>query len=921
MADQRPIPGTGPIVERRRTLTRDRRQQLRVFAEAQTAAGGTVRAIDVMRALGASRSAVDKLLAEFAAAGELLPLARRDGWVAASAAGPARTLTLASIVALARQQARPDAVARRGRQADSASRDVETITMGQLGDIERLVALVLRHTPTAGGDPARVSDADFVWVPELDSGRGGWALQGPVQRWVEAEHRARHEKLRARGVGRRAPWVKADAAAAVRDYRGAVNNLLFLAATHGLIDRSPRNTGGEITRYAPSWTPVLERWNRILAPGAGSPRRLSAGLRTLAIVATHLGGRTRSTTDWLAVRASLESDHAAGRISDETLRHARYAWRTAAVWIAARCALPEAFVWPVPAELRTTLVTQAAIDAAGVANVGMAARDFTGWKTLEGRYPTALIENPCGLRAFAAWSTLPEAQLRRQVPPLPARTWALPPSIGRRRKKHEQPAQVKTSTLRTRLRMLAHLAGYAAAVRGTDWATADLLTLCDPGLVDDYLAWADALPPDPRGDRRAQLLHTTLTIAFVVNGFLCARASQAIAGAVAAGNTAATTAARAQLDQLQGWYRRIEVLAGEREQPAHKDLHQVAAHIIEVAAGWRGTDQVEGLLKLPRLVDALCEEACTLAGGRSLEAQRTAIADGTFQPSAEWATRVRLATLLVLLQRIPVRGHTVEQLTLAMWEALPVGPEAAARVLAPWEGALRLVLPVKFTKGGRTFSPPLILPSRVRTSTQAGSDAHETAIRRPLLTLWLCAGGGRDVCRTSYDALTGRAIRHDVPWLFPDLATSEAAGDERGRWLRGSISAAFRAAVIRHADRLAVDVARLRKLRGALGIHVVRRLFGTYWAPRNLVYCSRLLDHADIAITAAVYTAKDERTMSLDAEATAVGEAQVQSAGEEAARAERLELVRLIDRMHGELATLREQNAALLARLTPDPAA
>jgi hypothetical protein len=249
--------------------------------------------------------------------------------------------------------------------------------------------------------------------------------------------------------------------------------------------------------------------------------------------------------------------------------------------------------------------------------------------------------------------------------------------------------------------------------------------------------------------------------------------------------------------------------------------------------------------------------------------------------------------VLLIVQRVPLRGATMIGLKMAMWRSTAVGPAQHARAVTSgvdaWEGALALDIPAESMKSKRPFAPALMIADNVATEDQAGSPAHEHALRRVLLELWFIPNGGRDVCRTAPDPTTGRAVLHDAPWLFPDAGAPEEKGGRkpeprrreprgpRGRsrrraaaphqWTRESLSSAFLRAVLRHSDVLAVDPRALRQLRGAVGFHVVRRLFGTFWAPRNLVWTSRLLDHTSIEFTAGIYVAQDERTMSLDAAA------------------------------------------------------
>lgn len=933
---QRLIPGTGSIVARRRALRAEKRALLE--AHFRSPAGATpMQRSEAIERLGCGESLADALLRELVDAGVALRLPGKDGWIAAGAT-PARqetpprprragSATFADLLACARAHTNHDVVAKKGRQADDAVRDLHALTPSQLADIERLAELILRHVPVAQGDPARVPDLGFRWDPTARGGRGDWTLQHPVREWAEAEHRRKHQAR-----PNHARWTPADAMATVRNYRGAVNNLLHLAATHGLIARSPLNRSpgfqpaaerGDLRLYDVAWGPTLVRLTRWLRPACAAPQRVRDGLRVLAGAATRLGGRSLRETDWLAVRDTLHGARAAGVLPRERYEAARYAWRAVVARLGRRLPLPDCYAWPVRGELRLALVTTQAIEDAGVADVSRTARDFRAWCTPEGRYAAALVEGPAGLRDYAAWSTLPDLALRLERPALPPRVWIDAPSVATRQRRRAAPAICTTSTLTTRLRLVANIAGWAARHRGVDWTTADLHTLCDPALAEAYVLWWTQQPPDARGDRRAQLRQTVLTLAWVVNGFLGALAQQAHEGAMAAGDAAAIARAATHRETLRGWYRALERLAGDIPAPDHKDLRKVAAHIVAVAEAWRGTNGRDGLLKLGRLVDALTVELEADANGRTLDEQLAALAAGIWAPSARWAATLRLAVALLIAQRVPLRGKTMGQLTIGMWRHAPVGATQQRAhltgALAPWEGALSLDIPAALMKSKRPFAPAVMRPDDVATPEQEGNAARERALRRPLLALWFIAGGGRDICRTVHDPETGAARRLDVPWLFPDLlpgaagrAAALAGASPAARslaWSRAALSTAFGRAVRRHAVALSVDVARLRALRGALGFHVVRRLFGTYWAPRNLVWCSRLLDHVSIALTATLYTAQDERTMALDAEAE---EASREPAAMRWA-AEREQLLALLEATTGELQALRIERAGRAA--------
>lgn len=876
----RPIPGDGSIIDRRRALTADRLQRIERYATDRGMLGQPVRPIDIVRELDVSTVTVaSKLLGTLEAQGKLDRLALRDGWLSRDPNPAPPSCTLDDLLALAREYSSADVAPRKGRQADDVNRDVWRLTPGQLEDIERLAALVRRHT-TEATPPARLQPTDFMWDETADGGRGGWGIQRRVKEWAESEHRSAHE---ARPRPER--WNHKLAGATVSKLRGAVNNLLFLAATHGRVPRSPRNTGGTNHTYDPAWTPIIERWARwiLVHAEARNHGRVTIGAKVLARYASRLGYRDVAHADWSAVRDAIVADHAARRLTSNAFQAARYAYRTALVEIVRRLGdrLPSSeqdrLSWRTAADDRITLVPQAAIDAASVADVGMAERDFSGWRMLDDRYPTALIEGTYGLRAWAAWSTVTTSKLASHQPPLPKRVWKDEPTSRRRRRKNRHPLRSSSATLGTRLRMVAHVAGFAATVTGVDWSRNDLETICDPQVIDTYVNWSEDRPADGRGDRHAVLRQTVLTIAWLVNGFLQARAAQQLAEAEGTGDGASIAAARERIERFTKWYRLLEEKVGEMPEPSHMKPEEVAAHIVAIAEGWRGGDQVDGLLKIDRLVDCLLDVAIMEGGGLSVDEQYARIKAGTWVPTDAWARAIRLATLLIVLQRIPLRGRTCSELTLSAWQNTVISGNQLHSAPQPWEGAIRLEVSGTFMKGRRAFNPAIILPCDV------GSPRAERGLRRDVLRLWFCEDGARDHCRTALDPATGEYIRHDVDWLFPDLlrepkhrrpsvlrrrtAVRPPTLDKRapafGQWKRTAISNAFRAAVICHARALCLDVRHLKRVQGALRIHTVRRLFGSYWAPKRLIETSRLLDHRDPVFTAARYCAQDERTMSL----------------------------------------------------------
>ena len=880
------------IIGQRRAVTASRRILVEAFARSETAAGRPFSPRGIARHLKTPDCNIRKIIGEFEKAGLVARLAFGDGyvWVGDSSdvcdcppvEPPVRAQHLADLLELARRETSATAVARKGRQADDVNRDVDALTPAQLEDIERLAALIVRHTPSSGGDATKISVSAFSWMETAQGGRGGWAIQTSVQQWAEEEHRLKYERAG------KTEWNSSLAKSTVSNYRGAVNNLCYLAATHGLIARCPRNTGGEALLYAASWTPTLERWYRKLIRTAASNNatkvsshefRVRRGLRVLAARATMMNGVSRSTTDWHALRVAIEASHRANTITHDDYKAARSVWRLAQSTFAHRVQWGEELFWPMTQDEPLTLVPQAAIDSASFQPEGSHERDFSLWLTREGEYPKALIESPDGLRAWVSWSTLGDAQLRRAG--LPPRSWDQLPGKGRRRR--EEPTQTTDSTVNTRLGLLARMAGFAARSEGVDWAATDLNTLCDPSLVDRFNAASELRTRTRRGEdganTRRQLV---MTVAWVVNGFLCARARAAEEAALAAGDDPAP--ARSRLATLRSWYRQLEALADELPLPKSFDLTEVAKRVVAIAEGWRGTNQVDGLLKIGQLRDLLIDEASATVNGMSLEEQLVAMRNGGLARNVAWARSLRLAVVLTIAQRVPLRGNTFSRLTVDMWQSSPVRGDPR-RVVDPWDGSIRLDIPGSIMKSRRDFRPCIITPENVRSSAQMGSGDHETALCRPLLELWFAPGGAREFCCTVRPHGDSSPQIISVPWLFPDILQEshtdlairrgrrrQHPGKRRranalGRWDRMWLSRSFRDAVIRNANSLGLEPDRLRSVRGALGFHSIRRLFGTYWAPTRLVYTSRLLDHRDIAFTAAVYTAQDESVISLDAAA------------------------------------------------------
>jgi hypothetical protein len=816
----------------------------------------------------AARHAI-KLLAD---RGAIKQMIGHGGWVLATA--PHRSFmptSLAALLDLAREHTDPTYAAPKGRKALDANREVWVLSSAQWDDIERMATLVASRLPGAHGNLYTVTGGLLMWAPEARGGQGEWALAETVRSLTREQHREKHTAKRSQ-----TPWQPDMAEESVSKNVGAAQNLMYLAATYGLISRAPAMEAGGPYMYSPGWIPILERvihWmNR--HSGATNPSRASHGARVLATYATKLGGVDIRRTDWLAVRDRILTDGAHHVLPTHRVIAARWVWRAVVAHFGPRLGLGDEYIWALKSTAPVTLVGARAIEVAADPDTSERERDFSGWVLPDGRFAAGLVEGQYGLRRWAAWSTLEDLKLRLSNPPLAARVWKWPSSLTTRRK-GAAPRRVSAETLQSRLTMFAYMAGFAAKMRRVDWADENvpgLLVLADPQFVDAFMRWMLELPQDSRGTRYNQLSQRVRTLTWLVNGFLAGEAERV-------GDSG-------RVEQLGGWYRDLESICAGLPRPKHLDRREAAAHVLAIANGWKGGDDVDGLVKLEQLVGCMEAELVGHAGGQSIADQIDAIRTGSFKPGSQWGKTLRMMIVLLIAQRLPLRAGTLVRLTTSEWRNLPVGPAQQALAntgaLAAWEGQLGVDVPGRKMKSKRDFPGRLIQAEFVRTPEREGDPNREHHLRRDLFELWFMDGGGRDVCRTQVDARTGRRTLQDVPWLFPD-AVGDEYGTARGRppvrghaakgrkvnaapgrWRRTRLSAAFKRVVTRHAVSLSINLAVLQQIEGALGYHTVRRLFGSYWAPRNLLVCSRLLDHTDIKLTADIYCGQDVRSMTLD---------------------------------------------------------
>ncbi|MCC6244974.1 MAG: hypothetical protein IT353_19175, partial [Gemmatimonadaceae bacterium] len=103
------------------------------YCTTKTAAGQPIHVADIAAHLRCSVAYAAKELRRAVAAGTVVKLAGRDGWIATAPLAPAtRRVTLRDLLELARRRASTAASPHRGRRALHVSHDIHEITPGQL---------------------------------------------------------------------------------------------------------------------------------------------------------------------------------------------------------------------------------------------------------------------------------------------------------------------------------------------------------------------------------------------------------------------------------------------------------------------------------------------------------------------------------------------------------------------------------------------------------------------------------------------------------------------------------------------------------------------------------------------------------------------------------------------------------------------
>lgn len=712
------------------------------------------------------------------------------------------------------------------------SRRVEVIGGSQLKDIETTANFLARNA--GDGTLASVDDRWFGWDDEAgDSGGGEWAVLGQVEVWADEEYRARCE---AKGK----PFVPAKNAMRHK-LVDRTKLLLDLAATAGLIERDAVHTE-EYAFHAAEWQRHIEQWTSEIMRRSSrkSERAVVEGCRTLALYATRRGKTDPSAVNWDAIRTRIEEDRSNDRIRYRTFTHARWVYNKLRKY--KRIKVEEE--WKTKQHQRRSLVTMAVIRSS------LSARDFSEWKTADGKHAEALTEGAYGMTDWVRWCRAKNDRELRNAR-LPLRTWPNPtPEEERRvlvaRKRNKQLFKLSPAVMRHRLQHVALVAGWAESNEGIDWTESGLDRLVDPGLLEKMakdLAHEGAVDED--GDPVSSLAsQIAFTLATLASPYLEARALRE-------GDSDLAAKLKEHSNDLKAMGIRLEA---ERKK-----------HLRAIVDAWDAGSGKGGWGRLEDLRAEMIAEIERLAGGLSLEVQVEAIDSGDFRPSMTWAVLVRDACMVSLLRVIPLRGGTLVRITRDMWFN---DGASAHQDPQPWEGGIQLRLPKRLMKGRRKFQPFLF------RSRHVGDAAREADLCRPLWQLYFMAGGAREeVLRYPNAENDDELVVAESPYIFPALArrggghgtTQEDRIKGKLRWKVGSASAQFSRRVLQFAGQLGMNVRTLEDLWGATSLHVIRLLFGTHWAnePGMLKAASLMLHHSSTITTEKKYCALNESDVDL----------------------------------------------------------
>lgn len=786
---------------------------------------------DIRKHFGVSKRAVRWVLESFLESGLIVESGWPNRYVRKGAVRECASLE--ELVRAAVEAKDPAASSRKpGRRANGEALNLDVLTTSQV----KMVRTVARDVAEElYGDRSATKKVSLAH-PLFERSGDGWKLESAVRRW--SEERGRSENTTSR-------------------YVSAATLMMELAVDRGVVD--PEYRPSDVQVAAAEWKEVADRWReRVVEANEGqNASGLKAGVGMLARTASRRGELSPEDTNWAAVRERLRQEGRAGRLPS-TWKRARQAY----------CILRdigeiEGPVWSY-GRSRKALFAVPATERAALEN------DWSGITDREGNKLGELVEGPYGLKAYRLWATLDEWELEERG--LPPRSYVDPTTAQEIEEEKFGSDLFRLSvseSLPKRIYSFGYLLGWVERSQDDiDLLELTVVDLLQPSWLKEMAMEMRGLDESSQWDRRVpSMVHSLASSLAVLGTFLEGQMRQR-------NDDEQADEVREAAALLRKFRRGMEIVR-------HKDIEAIAS-------AYRGSDKVPGWIKLNRLCDLVLNDVEKIAGlpldeqvqrlmimnGHSYEGTRivegwdadggAGNADGPGAPgeggawrSYGWAKLIRSAMLINFVRLVPVRRKALSGIKLDMWNSFPGTGNPGNWPRGPWAGEIQIELPSRLAKSNRDFDVAY-LPAK-----GVGVDRYEEGARRRLLYLWFAPNGAREILLTTQD---GQVV--DSPFVFPASARSvegmnpSRLEESECQWAREKLSYHYGQLIREYGPSLEIDVARAEGLYGALAIHAVRALFGTYWVGEkgHLQLATDMLEHADVDTTKKRYCANGPTT-------------------------------------------------------------
>ena len=614
--------------------------------------------------------------------------------------------------------------------------------------------------------------------------------------------------------------------ASQRAHKSALRLLLSFAENEGLLGEDP--SGREDDILAAEWVSWIDAHRIEENASANVAKDHRFGLRMLARLAGARGWLAASDVEWATVLDDARAARDGGLYSNEKYEKILRAYR--------RLLYAGAVKGPTASKNRclvTSLVDQATLHR------GVDGCDYSDWCARDG---TPIPDLAFELRRHHVWRSaeIPASHLKRETPPLPIR------SFGNGRGAFA-PFVLKKSSLRTTWNHLLHYAGWLVSKdlsRASGVRLSTLISLDNWELfVEESLARRGL---DPVDGANSTLSGLAQNLAVLADPYLSAEARRVGDDALAS-------------ELLKrGTFFRAETL---RLQPGRGEFDGAR----EKVSAWE-SDGTSGYEKLDLLRKLIEKEIIARGNGLSILDQLTHVRAGTLptvRHCMQWATAVRDYVMLSILRRVPLRLSNLVglQITDEPPQRLRSGRKGAKcewwvdDAARPWAGPITLRIASAESKNAESAQLPLI------TRDDCGASDAELDLGRDVLELYLQHAGARALLLRK---VTGSATGKYVLVASSRHARTKSVSTDRP-WRAGSAGRRFTELVSRSCQQLGLDRELAAATQGALGIHVVRHLFGSWFTEHEqLEFAAAMLMHSSTETLERHYKHLTPRALSID---------------------------------------------------------